>query len=66
MLQHGTPLHPEAKNGFYSICELIVQNVRIKFPKDDNGFTPRDLAQENGHQEICRLFEKNPKKRKIG
>ena len=46
---NGTPLHRAAKNGFYSICELIVQNVRIKFPKDDNGFTPQDLAQENGH-----------------
>ena len=62
---NGTPLHRAARNGFYSICELIIQNVRIKFPKDDNGFTPRDLAQEYEHQEICQLFGKNPKKGKL-
>ena len=62
---NGTPLHRAARNGFYSICELIVQNVRMKFPIDDDGFTPRDLAQEYGYQEICQLFGKNPKKRKV-
>ena len=47
-------------------CQIIVENVDDKNPKDNDGWTPLHLAAENGHLSICQLIiknvdEKNPK-----
>ena len=37
-------------------------------PRSDLGYTPYQLAEQNGHFEICQLFDYqllNPKRRKI-
>ena len=60
-----TPLHYAAKNGFVAICKLISETVTYIHPQDNLGFTPFQLAEQNGHFEIFQLFERNPKRRKL-
>ena len=61
-----TPLHEAAWKGHLSVCQLIVDNVDDKNPKNDNGKTPLHLASENGHSLVVQLIlenvnNKNPK-----
>jgi ankyrin repeat protein len=44
-----TPLHLAAQNGNREICELILDSIQYKMPKDQNGKTPVILALENQH-----------------
>ena len=39
------------------IFKLIVGNVENKNPINDNGKTPKNLADQNGHVQISKLFE---------
>ena len=52
-----TPLHQAAMYGHFEICELILQNIKGKNPKDRYGATPLFLADQNGHPTICNLIE---------
>ena len=61
-----TPFHMAAKHGHFSICELIINNVEDKNPKNVDGETPLHYAVEGGFLEICKLIiekviDKNPK-----
>ena len=57
----GTTLHIAARKGHYQICELILQHVAIKNPKDEFWITPLHKAAENGHNAICQLLIKHIK-----
>jgi ankyrin repeat protein len=52
-----TPLHEAAKNGHFSVCQLIVNNTKDLKPLNWEGKTPFDLAEEEGHEEICNLID---------
>ena len=41
-----------AQNGNKEICELILDSIQNKMPKDQNGKTPVMLALENQHFEL--------------
>ena len=69
MYQNGyTLFHLAALNGYFGICELIIQKVskiEDKNPSNEWGNTPLHYAAEYGHLEICQLIiqnvdEKNP------
>ena len=52
--------------GHLEVCELLLENVVDKNPKDNNGNTPLHLAAQNGQFALCELIlknadEKNPK-----
>ena len=51
-----TPLHIAAKNGYFEICKLIIDNVDHTNPADNNGSTPLYLAAQNGHLGIFKLM----------
>ena len=49
-----------------AVCQLIMENIEDKNPKDNNGWTPLHYAASNGHLAICQLImenieDKNPK-----
>ena len=53
------PFHFAAKNGFLEICEMIMENMDEKNPKDDWGVTPLHEAAEYGKVEVCKLIVEN-------
>ena len=53
-----TPLHLATINGHLQICQLIIEYVADKNPKDFSRNTPLHLASEKGCLEICKLFAK--------
>ena len=63
-----TLLHLAALNGYFGICELIIQKmskIEDKNPPNEWGNTPLHYAAEYGHLEVCQLIiqivdEKNP------
>ena len=62
----NTPFHQAARNGHLLLCQLIIDNVNDKNPKDFSRITPLHHAATNGHLEICQLIidnvgNKNPK-----
>ena len=61
-----TPLHYAARNGHWSICQLIIEynvdnfnNPNDNNPADNRGQTPLHLAAKNGHLTICELILEN-------
>ena len=54
-----TPLHFAAENGFLEICEMLMENMNEKNPKNNASRTPLHLAAEKGHFEVCRLIVEN-------
>ena len=49
-----------------SLCQLIVENVDDKNPKDNIGWTPLHYAARHGYLSVCQLIvenvdNKNPK-----
>ena len=52
-----TPLHLAAKNGHIDICKLIIGNVGMKHPFNDNGKTPKDLVNKQKFPELYELFK---------
>ena len=65
-LYGDTPLHIAASCGHFKICQLIIDNLHDKNPKNNSKITPLHYAAKNGHMEICRLIiedvdAKNPK-----
>ena len=60
-----TPVHYAAKCGYVAICKLISEKVVDNNPQDYLGYTPFQLAEQNGHYEVCQLLQRNPKRRKI-
>ena len=59
-----TPLHFAAKNGHFSVCEFIVKNVSedIKILRNNEGFSPLDVANQNSHSAIAKILEPKPLK----
>ena len=51
-----TPLHWAARNGYFEICQYIMNNTFDTNPADNDGFTPFHNAASNGHSNICQLF----------
>ena len=49
-----TPLHDAARFGFSAIFDMIFEIVDDKNPEDNFGRTPLNLAEERGHEDICR------------
>ena len=54
----STPLHVAAKEGYVSICKMIMKEKKEN-PKDKEGETPLHGAAENGHLDIYKLIIKN-------
>ena len=52
-----TPLHYSAYNGYIDVCHLLLKNVKITKPKDPNGLTPFDVAEQRNHKSTCASFE---------
>ena len=52
-----TPLHLAAKNGHFSICQLIVKNIQYEYA--GAGRTPLDLAAAHGHFKVFKLLFDN-------
>ena len=50
------PFHFAAEFGLLEICEMIMENMDEKNPKDDWGVTPLHRAAENGKLEVCKLI----------
>ena len=48
-----TPLHI----GYLNICQLLPDHVENKHPRNNDGETPPELAQESGHGAVVMLFE---------
>ena len=60
-----TPLHWAAREGHFTICELILANIEEKNPVDKNNKTPIELARQNYHEDVLDLLCKvNYNKRK--
>ena len=64
-LDGKTPLHLAAEQGFFEICQLLIDNIDDKHPLAANEMTPKDYAKRYGHYEIVELFN-DKKKRKNG
>ena len=62
-LEGKTPLHLAAEQGFFEICQLLIDNIDDKHPLAANEMTPKDYAKRYGHYEIVELFN-DKKKRK--
>ena len=65
-LDSDTPLHFAAECGFLEICEMIMENMEEKNPKNNSWVTPLHEAATKGHLEVCKLIlenvpEKNPR-----
>ena len=59
-------MHYAARNGHSKVCQLILENVQEKHPKNYDGWTPLHWAAQNGHSELCQFIlenvqENNPK-----
>ena len=54
-----TPLHFAAEKGFLKICEMFMENMNQKNPKNYFGKTPLHLAAAKGHLEVCKLIVEN-------
>ena len=61
-LDGKTPLHLAAEQGYFEICQLLIDNIDDKHPIAANDMTPKDYAKRYGHYEIVELF--NDKKRR--
>ena len=53
------PFHFAAELGLLEICEMIMENMDEKNPKDHWGYTPLHRAAENGRLEVCKLIVGN-------
>ena len=62
-LDGKTPLHLAAEQGYFKICQLLIDNIDDKHPIAANDMTPKDYAKRYGHYEIVELFN-DKKKRK--
>ena len=47
-----TPLHSAAFEGHHNVCNLIMDTVVDKNPKDATGLTPLHAAAQEGHKEV--------------
>ena len=61
----STPLHEAAARGNTLICQLLINSIENKNPRDFVGKTPLHKAAKNGHLNICKLItghveDKNP------
>ena len=60
-----TPLHWAALNGYRDMCELLIENIENKNPRNNEGWTPLHFAAKEGYFDICQLIashleDKNP------
>lgn len=60
----NTPLHEAAEKNLFELCKVILNGVQDWNPKDRYGKTPYDYAKEQGHKNICQLFESAHPKQK--
>ena len=51
-----TPLHWEAHNGHFDICEVLISHMSWKNPGDPTGWTPLHSAAQNGHLRVVKLI----------
>ena len=50
------PLHMAANNGHLEVCRAIMEKVENKNPVDNNGQTPKEIAESRGHLMVVQLF----------
>ena len=62
-LEGKTPLHLAAEQGYFEICQLLIDNIEDKHPLAANDMTPKDYAKRYGHYEIVELFNDKKKKK---
>ena len=53
-----TPLHEAERWSRIKICSLMFDHTKKLNVVDYKGRTPKNLAEENGHLEVAKLFEK--------
>ena len=58
-LDGRTPLHLAAREGYTSLCEFLVKNIKDRNPKDRKGRTALHFAAVNGHSSAYQLIMKN-------
>ena len=61
-----TPFHAAVNSGHLKLCEMILDNLTDKNPKNNKGETALHVAAYHGHTEICKMIldkseNKNPK-----
>ena len=59
-----TPLHFAAECGFLEICEMIMENMEDKNPKNNSWVTPLHEAATKGHLKVCKLILDNVPEKK--
>ncbi len=52
-------LHEAAKHNRTEVVKLLLENGASRSLQDGNGKTPLDLATEQGHSEVAKLFSEN-------
>nr|XP_056705646.1 espin-like protein [Euleptes europaea] len=53
----GTPLHDAAENGQLKCCQMLISHQVDPGIRDVDGYTARDLAEYNGHQQCARYLQ---------
>ena len=56
-----TPLYGACWNGHVDAARLVLDNGANVDRTDENGWTPLDIAKENGHSSIVALLEEHQK-----
>lgn len=52
-----TPLHLAAERGNMEMVKLLIQSKADMALRDNNGNTPLDLAEQNGHEEVAKYLK---------
>ena len=52
-----TPLHSAAYNGHERVCLMLIQNVGEKKPKNSEGLTPLEIAEQRKHGGVVAVLK---------
>lgn len=59
----NTPLHEASKAGWIPMVEFMVDRISDITPKNEEGETPKDLAEKSGHKKIVEILQNEESKR---
>ena len=59
----NTPLHEASKAGWIPMVEFMVDRINDIAPKNEEGETPKDLAEKSGHKKIVEILQNEESKR---